>query len=162
MSKPKVSHPLETDDVKRARRLEEITLRLQAIRQERQVLARERDTLEKERHAALRAAALEALSESEHLAPIPPIHRVPVETLISIFRDAVDSHLPKIGSGTVLVLSQVDKHWRSVAYNLPEIWSSFEVHISRKATDMQLVQLYLHRSRGALLTVHVATAWAHW
>ncbi|KAJ6541696.1 hypothetical protein B0H19DRAFT_321772 [Mycena capillaripes] len=71
--------------------------------------------------------------------------------MLSVNHDAVDM----LGQGVGSILAHVSRHWRFVACDMPVLWATFELSLYGTDPDARLLELYLSRSDGALLTVHV-------
>ncbi|KAJ7141628.1 hypothetical protein C8R46DRAFT_1046844 [Mycena filopes] len=86
-----------------------------------------------------------------------PIRRVPIEILVAIFMAVRPHDVERAGRGPIPVLLEVCGEWRAIACAVPELWSSFSrVSIPRVGgPHIKLVELYLERSKAALLTVEV-------
>ncbi|KAJ6585373.1 hypothetical protein B0H19DRAFT_926533, partial [Mycena capillaripes] len=73
----------------------------------------------RERHASLRAPI------DSHRALISPIRRISRDVLLEIFFSCLPEHNALIDPAEVpMLLGHICRHWRSVAYSTPSLWSS--------------------------------------
>ncbi|KAG8910816.1 hypothetical protein FRC00_007491 [Tulasnella sp. 408] len=84
----------------------------------------------------------------------PAIHRLPLELLIKIFRGFIEADRGAgwLSQDRVLKLSVVCRHWRSVVYDTPSLWSTISSYY-QPARLKKTIEL----SQGHLLDVHLVT-----
>ncbi|KAF5371128.1 hypothetical protein D9758_004195 [Tetrapyrgos nigripes] len=114
-----------------------------------------------------RQRSILAQFRSEHLACISSRRNLPVEILIQIFSLCClsqDSHSLSITTEDfaskitpqTLHLAQTCSHWREIVLDSPSLWSDLRVDVGWRKQDVYpLVQMYLRRSKPALLTLTV-------
>jgi len=81
-----------------------------------------------------------------------PIQSIPNELLTAIFKFGVELPSSFIGELPFLLLvSSVNRHWRTVAINSPDLWSN--IYVSHKMVPIALTQLWLERSKSCLVDI---------
>ncbi|KAJ7612662.1 hypothetical protein FB45DRAFT_1036880 [Roridomyces roridus] len=83
---------------------------------------------------------------------------VPYDLLLDIFKLAADDS-DLLGRGPLLAISQVCRHWRDSALESPVLWSTFAADARGTISHLQLLQLYLQRSRDLPLSVRLHSRW---
>ncbi|KAJ7131559.1 hypothetical protein C8R43DRAFT_1133775 [Mycena crocata] len=72
-----------------------------------------------------------------------------------------ESGVQRVGVGAGPLLSQVSRHWRAIACDLPPLWSSFGFQLFGNDAENHLLEMYLARSRQAPLTMTLLGEHAH-
>ncbi|KAJ7168850.1 hypothetical protein C8R46DRAFT_1218236 [Mycena filopes] len=107
--------------------------------------------LERERAACTHIITAEAFHSS-------PIRRVPADILTEIFLAAqpdLDELSRPMDTGIGTLVSRVCAFWRTVAHTRPRLWSTFAFPLFGNESARALLEITLHRCRGAALTVMV-------
>ncbi|KAK7440584.1 hypothetical protein VKT23_016932 [Stygiomarasmius scandens] len=110
----------------------------------------------------------------QNLAFVSSIRRFPVEVLTEIFTlcttttttaslaienttDNRNIHPNRYEISTPsLTLSQTCSLWRHILHTNPKLWACLSLNLSHdRAGDKELIEMYLHRSQGALLTLEL-------
>ncbi|KAF5337945.1 hypothetical protein D9758_013129 [Tetrapyrgos nigripes] len=107
-------------------------------------------------------------ARDDHAALLAPVRKLPVELVLYIFSLlCIDSPSLSITTGTytsqsitkmpTLNIARTCSQWRRIALSRPELWSNMVVDLgSMRNWDVRrLVDLYLERSRPALLTLRI-------
>ncbi|KAJ3510319.1 hypothetical protein NLJ89_g4746 [Agrocybe chaxingu] len=110
----------------------------------------------------MKGATVDIQTLRDHNA-MQPISRLPIELLCDIFtayvddptRYRVDRPTPlvsRVSNADPTLLGQVCSHWRTVAINLPNLWSSIFIEKPAK-THIYLTQIWLERAAGQPLNI---------
>ncbi|KAJ7037168.1 hypothetical protein C8F04DRAFT_1332818 [Mycena alexandri] len=86
-----------------------------------------------------------------------PIRRMPTDILVAIFMAAGSDDIQPAGKGPIPMLLEVCAEWRAVACAHPALWSAFSCSVfpGIGGPTIELVELYLRRSKAAALTIEV-------
>ncbi|KAJ7726512.1 hypothetical protein B0H16DRAFT_265517 [Mycena metata] len=96
-------------------------------------------------------------------AAIAPVHKLPAELLVEIFRYKCDSEYTATWRSVikkVQVLSHVCVYWRRVAINTPRLWTNtLSIELGKATTDAYAARLkeWLNRSAPLPIGVHLVS-----
>ncbi|KAG8781545.1 hypothetical protein FRC12_021785 [Ceratobasidium sp. 428] len=114
------------------------------------------ETVERWMHAS--RAALNALLN--HSTSRVPINKLPPEILGRIFAIIVGStscYMTNDGRNALLDIPLVCARWYQVATNTRPLWSHIDIYCRPKDPDSNLVRLWLQRSHGVPLHIHLSS-----
>lgn len=94
------------------------------------------------------------LGHAQSSQKFPAIHRLPLELLIKVFRGFIEADRGAgwLSQDRVLKLSVVCRHWRSVVYDTPSLWSAISSYY-----QLARLKKTIELSKGHLLDVHLVT-----
>ncbi|KAH7924571.1 hypothetical protein BV22DRAFT_1129715 [Leucogyrophana mollusca] len=83
----------------------------------------------------------------EEMNQLTPAYRLPNETLIACFEEAIQHH-----PHTAKAMSQVSRRWRCLSINTPSLWTHVQV-TPKTTSDIDLFQEFLRRSANFPIAV---------
>ncbi|KAH7923528.1 hypothetical protein BV22DRAFT_1130608 [Leucogyrophana mollusca] len=94
-----------------------------------------------------RSLACKRTRLGEEMNQLTPVYRLPNETLIACFEEAIQHH-----PHAARAMSHVSRRWRCLSINTPSLWTHVQV-TSKTASDIDLFQEFLRRSANLPIAV---------
>ncbi|KAJ7027557.1 hypothetical protein C8F04DRAFT_1294188 [Mycena alexandri] len=118
---------------------------------------KEKETLVKQYQLILREIVALNTPITAEAFQASPIRRMPTDILVAIFMAVRPDDIQPAGKGPIPVLLEVCAEWRAVACAHPALWSAFSCSLfpGIGGPSIELVHLYLQRSKAAALTIEV-------